>query len=264
MLFPLFGKVHQDDYEATTVLPPFFGWASRPSTGFSSFQFWPLIKLQSGGTAAPRRIERFLPFWLHYEDEQTEYSVFLFPFFWHREDDFNGMQRTGNYFVPLFFSTVTRRDDGRRGRNLRIWPFFSYEFEEERFERTRLLDLGLPKVLDPEDLARSFGFIYEFWIDRERFEPDPILVREKRAWLDLYHEASAGGHSRWSIPIIGGQWTEPDGTTHSSWLLGLLRWRSGEDGGIQSPAFPGPGWPDLHRLAAGGVPARDTGTEGDR
>jgi hypothetical protein len=250
MLFPFFGKVHQDDYEATTVLPPFFGWAERPSTEFSSWQFWPLIKFQSGGNAAPRKVERFLPFWLHYEDEQTEYSVWLFPFFWHREDHFNGMERTGNYFVPFFMSTKTQRDDGTTGRHFRLWPLFSYEFEEGNFEQTRFLDLGLPKVLNPNTLARSFGFIYEFWFERESFKPDPLVVKEKRAWLNLYHETEAAGHKRWSLPFIGGQWTEPNGTTHSSWLFGLLRWRSGDNGGMQSPAFPGPGWPDIHAVAA--------------
>jgi len=249
MLFPLFGKVKQDDYQATTVLPPFFGWASRPSTEFSSWQFWPLVKFQSGGTDAPRKIQRFLPFWLHYEDEKTEYSVLLFPFFWHRKDHFNDMERTGNYFVPFFMSTKTERGDGTSERHFRIWPFLSYEFEESKREQTRLLDFGLPGVLDPESLARSFGFFYEFWVQRDVQEPAPIVVKEKRAWFNLYHQAEAAGHSRWSVPILGGQWTEPDGTTHSSWLFGLLRWRSGNNGGMDSPAFPGPGWPDIHRVA---------------
>ena len=209
-----------------------------------------MIKFQSGGVDAPRKIQRFLPFWLHYEDEFTAYSVLLFPFFWHREDHANGMERNGNYFVPLYMSTTTKREDGTRARNFRLWPLLSYEFEEGQREQFRMLDFGLPKVLDPDTLARSFGFFYEFWVSRESLKPAPIVVKEKRAWLNLYHQAEAGGHRRWSIPIVGGQWTEPDGTTHSSWLLGLLRWRSGDNGGMESPAFPGPGWPDLHQLAA--------------
>lgn len=250
MLWPFYGKATQDDFSATTFLWPFFGWSDRPSTDYSAWSFWPFLKFESGGKQVDRNLQRILPFWLHYEDQYTEYSVFLWPFFWHRQDQFNGMERDGRYFVPFFFSTRTTRDDGTIERKLRIWPFFGYEMEAHKREVLRILDFGLPRVLNPELLARSFGFLYELWMDRAQREPDPIVVREKRAFLNLYHEAEAGGHERWSLPILGGKWTEPDGTVHSSWLFGLLRWRSGEDGGLEVPAFPGPGWPDLHRIAA--------------
>lgn len=249
MLWPFYGRTTQDDYDATVLLWPFFGWADRPSTGYSSWSFWPFLKFESGGVEEERELQKVFPFWMHYKNRQTEFSVFLWPFFWHRTDHFNGMEREGHYFVPLFMNTRTTRDDGTLERHLRIWPFLAYEYEANKRELLRVFDLGLPGFLDPENLSLMFGFLYEVWVDRAQQEPDPILVREKRAWLNLYHEAEAGGHTRWSLPAIGGRWTEPDGTVHSSWLFGLLRWRSGEGGGLEAPAFPGPGWPDLHRLA---------------
>ena len=248
MLFPLIGRVEQDDYRATTLLPPFFGRAERPSTGYSAWQFWPLVKFESGGRDEDRRLQRLLPFWLHYEDDKTSYTSVLFPFFWKRHDRFHQMERNAHYFVPFFLYSKTQRDDGRLEHNLRLWPIFSREWTSRGENRTRFLDLGLPRVLDPETLSRSFGFLYEFWKSQRRIDPGPVVVQERRAWLNLYHSTEGGGHSRWSVPFLGGQWTEPDGTRHSSWLFGLLRWRSGDNGGLQNPAFPGPGWPDLHRL----------------
>ncbi|MFK5954898.1 MAG: hypothetical protein QM477_00480 [Planctomycetota bacterium] len=249
MFFPFYGKTTQDDYAATTFLWPFFGWADRPSTDYSSWSFWPFLKFESGGKEADRKIQKVLPFWMHYENAQTEYSAFLWPFFWHTKSHFNKMKSEGYYFVPLFMHSKTLRDDGTEERNLRIWPFMSYEFEARKREVLRVLDLGIPRLLDPEGFYQMFGFLYTLWDNRDQIEADPIVVHEKRAWFNLYHEAEAAGHERWSIPVIGGKWTEPDGTTHSSWLFGLIRWRSGEGGGLESPAFPGPGWPDIHRIA---------------
>ena len=249
MLFPLYGKTTQDDYDATIFLWPFFGWAERPSTDYSSWSFWPFLKFESGGKEVDRKIQKVLPFWMHYENAQREYSVFLWPFFWHTKDTFNEMEREGHYFVPLFMHTKTTRDDGTVERHLRIWPFMSYEYEAKKREALRFFDLGLPGFLDPEGFYQMFGFLYALWNDRNQIEPDPITVHEKRAWFNLYHQAEAAGHERWSIPAVGGKWTEPDGTVHSSWLFGLIRWRSGDDGGLETPAFPGPGWPDIHRIA---------------
>ncbi len=248
MLFPLFGRSHQDDYVATTLLPPLIGWAKRPSTGYSSWGIWPLLKFESGGRESARKLQRILPFWIHFENEQTEYSVFLWPFFWHRQDHFNGMERDGRYFVPIFFHTKTKREDGTNEHHFRIWPFFSYEMEANKRTLLRILDFGIPRLLNPDNFARSFGFLYQIWLDRNQIRPQSITVHEKRAWFNLYHEAEAGGHKRWSVPVLGGKWTEPNGIVHSSWLFGLIRWRSGENGGFEAPAFPGPGWPDLHRF----------------
>ncbi|MHC4837917.1 MAG: hypothetical protein ACYTF3_06995 [Planctomycetota bacterium] len=261
MLWPFYGRTEQDDYVAQTILAPIFGWASRPSTDYSSWGIWPLIKFEEGGRQDDRKLSRVLPLWLRFENEQTEYTSVLWPFFWHRKDDFNGMTREGHYFVPLFMNVTAVREDGRRQRHLRIWPFTSYRLDQGRRELLRVLDLGIPVLLEPDNLSRSFGWIYEVWTAHARQAPEPIPVREKRAWFNLYHEVEAGGHERWSIPVVGGRWTEPDGTVHSSWLFGLIRHRSGPGGGMEVPAFPGPGWPDIHRLALEEAAVEETPAE---
>lgn len=249
LLFPFYGRNRQDDWQATTVLWPFFGWSERPSTGYRSFQFWPLVKFHNGADDAPQRIRRVLPFWLDYEDPQTRYTAWLWPLFWHREDDFNGMHREGWLALPFFQRWRTERDAGGTDTLLRIWPFYARALRADGEQLVRALEPGLPGVFDPETLSHLFGSLYEFWTVRAS-QPQP-RIHEERAFLNLYHAAESGGHRRWSVAGLGGRWTEPDGTGHWSLLFGLLRWRTGDDGGLEVPAFPGPGWPDLHRLPAG-------------
>ena len=73
-LWPLVGRNTQEDWNAWQFLWPFFGYASKPSTGYRSFQFWPFVKIHDGTDSAesPNRVRRFLPFYLHFEDGQTE------------------------------------------------------------------------------------------------------------------------------------------------------------------------------------------------
>ncbi len=249
LLVPLGGRIRQGDYTATTVLWPIFGLAERPSTGYRSFQAWPVLKFESGGREAPRRITRFLPFWTHYEDEDTEHTAFLWPVFWTRRDRFGGIERESFYAVPLYWRSETRRtlEDGSEVREYseHLWPFARSWRDSEGREDFALPAPGMEPLLDSRILSRNLGFAFELWAGSDE---GPGGVRERRAFLNLYHETESAGHRRWSVPILGGQWTEPDGTVHTSLLLGLLRWRSGPDGGLEEPAFPGPGWPDLHRL----------------
>ena len=249
MLFPFIGHTQQDDYNAYTIVPPIFGWANRPSTGYSSWQLWPLLKFENGGKREKHELQRILPFWTHFKNEQTEYSIFMWPFFWSRKDDYGRTKRESTQLVPLFLWANTYHPDGTVTTDVRIWPFAGYTKrsgpdDSDLEHKVRVLDLGMPGLFDSETMSKSFGAFYQLWLDRKAVVDDKP-IHEKRAFLNMYHSVESAGHSRWSIPVLGGQWTEPNGITHSSWLFGLIRWRSGDDGGFEAPAFPGPGWPNL-------------------
>lgn len=245
LVVPLAGRIRQDDYVATTVLWPIFGWAQRPSTGYRSWQVWPILKFEEGGRQSDRRLGRVFPFWLHYENQDTEYTSFLWPIFWKREDRFGGMQKRSFYAMPFYWASKTRRDRQADEASARLWPLARNWESQDGREDWASLAPGFDPILNSEALSRNLGFLFEIWAGRSDGLSGP---KERRFFLNLFHQSESGGHRRWSIPVLGGQWTEPDGTTHTSLLLGLLRFRSGPDGGLEPPAFPGPGWPDLHKL----------------
>jgi hypothetical protein len=183
----------------------------------------------------------------------------MWPFFWNRKDEYGNTKRESKQLVPIFLWAKTERYDPKTkattvATDVRLWPFAGYtkqvEIKEDEVEhvdlghKLRVLDLGMPGLFDSETMAKSVGAFYQLWLDRKAMVHDKP-IHEKRAFLNLYHSVESAGHSRWSIPVLGGQWTEPNGVTHSSWLFGLIRWRSGDNGGFETPAFPGPGWPDL-------------------
>lgn len=246
------GKVDQGDFAARSVLWPFFQWERQPSREYRSWTaLWPLLKFASQGGEEPRELQRVLPFWVHYRDAATEFASVLWPFFWWRRDGLtDGGQREAWYGLPLFFAQRSRWPDGSRASATRLWPLASARSDRDGSRVIRILDPGIPPVLDSEVASRNFGFLYEVWSRRDAPAPAPV-VRRERAWLGLYHAAEGGGHRRASFAGLGGRWTEPDGTVHTSLLFGLLRWRTAPGGGrsLEAPAFPGPGWPDLSRSA---------------
>jgi hypothetical protein len=242
------GRVDQGDFAARSVLWPFFQWERQPSRDFRSWTaFWPLLKFARQGGDEPRELQRVLPFWLHYEDRATEFASSPWPLCWWRRDQLqDGGEREAWYALPFFFAQRSAWDDGTASATTRFWPLASARRERGGSAQVRILDPGLPPVLDPEVASRNFGFLYEVW-SRRTAPPEAAVTRRDRGWLGLWHAAEGGGHRRSSLAGLGGRWTEPDGTAHTALLFGLLRWRRGPEGGFEfeAPAFPGPGWPEL-------------------
>lgn len=244
------GRVTQGDFEATSVLWPFFTWEKQPSRGHRSFTVWPLVRFTTT-EAEGKTVRRVLPFWISYEDPETEFTSVLWPIFWRRHDRLADGERDSWYGLPLWFASRSRFDDGGAAASTRFWPFASRVTERDGSGAVRILDPGVPKVLEPEVMSRNFGFLYEVWADR-RGEPAAPLARDRRAWLGLWRDLEGSGHRRRSLAGVFGRWNEPDGTVHTSLLFGLLRWRTGAGGErtMEAPAFPGPGWPDLSAFPA--------------
>jgi hypothetical protein len=258
-LFPIYGRMEQGDAVSTTFLWPFLGRSERPSTNYYSWSFWPLIKFEEGGVddsgnPDPRKIRHFLPFYVHFEDAQSQFTSWMFPIFWRRHDEFGNMERDSWYALPLWWKLNTKRYEDTDGDGLpdqtseetitRFWPFIGLKNTVEDDGARREHHVETPYF--GEQIARNLTRPLAFWQEHQSRADGPKV---ERAFLGLYYSIRSGGHHRWSVPLLGGQWTEPDGTRHHSYLLGLLRWQSGgENSGIHAPAFPGPGWPDLHRM----------------
>lgn len=247
LVVPLAGHITQDDYTSTTVLWPIFGWAERPSTGFTSWQVWPILKFTSEGARPDRVLKRIFPFYMHYEAEGIETRSYLWPLFWDRTITAQGKTTESFYAVPIWWASRSKSADGTVEDRWRAWPLVKSVSASDGTEWFRVFAPGIEPIINSYALSNNLGFVFEVWASQQDY---PLGPREERAFLNLYHEAQSTGHTRWSLPVLGGVWTEPDGTEHYSFLLGLFRFESGPDESWnwEDPAFPGPGWPDLHDL----------------
>ncbi len=243
MLWPLLGHIRQADFQSWSFAWPIVGWASRPSTHYQAWHVWPLLKLEDA-PEKQRSFRKFLPFYARFETPEAEYFAFAIPLFWNYKSQTGERTRVATYALPLWVSVYETHKDGREARTWQLWPLIRRIENLAGDSSLKILSPGLSPVIPPDALSRNLGPFFELWSERKVAALD---LEEKRSLGGLYHEAAAAGHRRWSLPLLGGRWTEPDGTVHVSLLAGLLRWKTDPQGNkrAEAPAFPGPGWPSL-------------------
>lgn len=256
-IFPLAGRKTRGSWQATTLLWPFFGYASDPRSGFVAFDApWPFIRYQRG----PDDIyhARVWPLWSHWRGDGIENWSWLWPIGHYREERFPTMERDSLFIVP-FWQSWERRDllSGRRDTWQKLFPLYQHEREGEG---TR----GSFPTLDPfwknKLIDRHFSWMWKLW-EWEQEGP----MRRERSFLGLWKRERDAGEDRKSITGLWSRRRYFEGRTRikeTSLLFGLFRWRvtEGEGFDMLPPAFPGPGWPaerhlpDEGRLPDGGIP----------
>ncbi|MBO45617.1 MAG: hypothetical protein CMJ96_01860 [Planctomycetes bacterium] len=243
MLWPLYGVIRQDDFEAHTFLWPFFAWASRPSTGYESWSLMPFLKFENS-PEKEKEFKKVWPFWMRTTSQIGQWTSWMWPLFWHHHSELGEVVSESFRFIPFWFQKKLRSKDKTLNEEWHFWPLARKSVRADGSEELRIPSPGMAPIVEPDQLARNLGPWLELWTDRKRQRED---WSHKRAWGNLYHEAQSEQHHRWSLPVLGGRWIEPDGTRHFSFLLGLLRWQkaSEEKAQLEPPAFPGPGWPKL-------------------
>lgn len=244
------GHVEQGAFQSWTLFWPLLGWSSNQATGYRSYEIWPLVKIVRGGTGKgePASLTRVWPLYSRYRSDEIEQTVLLWPFVWFRDDRHAGMERESFYLVPFLRAANTRREGVEGEESVhQFWPLWHRRVRPDGSVDSSFLSLDL--ALQSDAVSANLGFLYEVWATRQEGIDAP---RRDRMLLDLYSRASAADHTRWSLPVLGGCWTEPDGRHHWSLLAGLLRFGHGGDRGflLETPAFPGPGWPAIDGLEA--------------
>jgi len=241
-LWPFFGTVSQDDFKAHTVLWPFIAWAHRPSTEYSSWSILPFLRFEDAPQDG-RHFSMIWPLFLSFQNEKSTWRCFFWPLFWHRLAQSLDAQKETWSFLPFWQKTTTSFHNGQSHTMSHAWPLLRVQKASDGRRDVRFPSPGLSPILDPDALSNNLGPAFEIWTDRSGPEE---AWNEQRVIGNLYHAAQGDGHSRWSIPLLGGIWKEPNGTEHVSLLGGLIRWKSNEQGtSWELPAFPGPGWPAL-------------------
>lgn len=247
MFWPFFGRTTRGTFTSSTVLWPFFGVASDPSTGFYSVDApWPLIeRLESPRDDVSRT--RFWPFYSHYHGDGLDSTWYLWPIFNVAHEEYEKSVKNSVYVIPFWQSWKRTDEDAGVFRYEKLWPVYQREGREES-ERHFAFPALNPLWRTPE-IDEMYAWIWELWTRDQNHD----MVRE-RSWLGLWRREKDALEDRRSFSFLWSRRAyKQDGADvrETSLLFGLLRWRSAELSGFEflSPAFPGPGWP-LERVPA--------------
>ncbi len=241
--WPFFGQIKRDDYTANTMLWPLISWAARPSTNYTAWSLWPFLRFEDAPEDG-RSFGKIWPFWINFENRNSEWTSLLWPIIWHRRSELGGETREGFWFAPFWRRQLVHQNQVKVAEDWQLWPLLHSKHERDGSYDLSFPAPALPPLFDPDAMARNWGPFYQLWAEHGGADQS---WQDQRLIGNLYHAAKSEGHSRWSLPILGGRWQEPDGTKHWSLLAGLIRWSSGPSGkGIETPAFPGPGWPSIN------------------
>lgn len=249
-LFPLYGEVSQGTYTSRSVLWPFFGYASDPTTGFWAYDGpWPLVRIHRPGSDRFKALPdkqggtqrtRLWPFWSEFEGDGMTSHWYLWPLINERHEEYFDGERNAFTFVPFWSQWKKRTLDGGTKSYRKLWPLYQYARQDE--VRQYMFPAFSPFWYWP-DLDEHYAWIYALYTT----EVGPDIRKEHALW-GLWRREHDEDEER---SYLSGIWSRRDYTrgghdvSEQSWLFGLLRWRNDEKEGFSllRPAFPGPGWP---------------------
>ncbi len=253
-VFPLYQERHQASLHSISVLWPFFGYAWDEKSGFWAWDGpWPLVRFMEPGSSNSATRWRMWPFYSYYEGDGLTSRYYLWPFICFRREQYRDSYRNSAYVIPFWQSSDRLHQEEGHSTYRKLWPAYRSESKEgwSFFAFPALNPLWRTLVID-----EHWAWIWELYTREERDD----ALRE-RSWLGLWrHEhdrdedrvALSGLWGRRRYSLAGKRVTE------SSWLFGLLRFRSTEGEGMDwlRPAMPGPGWP-LERVPNSILPAEE-------
>lgn len=249
-IFPLYGDVKQGSMHSSTVLWPFFGYASDPATGFWSYDGpWPFIRIRHPGEnyshLSPNKqgsIERmrFWPFWSRYKGDGLTSYWYLWPLINTRHEVYYDGVRDAFTVVPFWQEWKKRTFDGQTHSYRKFFPFFQYERKDDT---KSYMFPALSPFWHLPDLDDHYAWIWTLY----ETTVGPDIRREKALWGIWRREHDTDEERSY----LSGVWSRRDYSreghevSEQSLLFGLLRWRNDDVDGFSllSPAFPGPGWP---------------------
>ncbi len=252
---PLIGRMRRGSYSATTVLWPFFGWASDSESGFRAWDGpWPLVRLQRpGANPEVANRTRFWPFWSHFENRQLSSTYWAWPFVNLRSERYDDGSREATVVIPFWQDWDRVDTEGTTLRSFRkLWPLFYAHTAagKRRWAFPALNPLWPTPILDDH-----YAWLWELFAIESSAPEAPGAVatrwRSERSWGGLWRRERDAHEDR---AYLSGLWSrrrardDAGPLTETSLLFGLLRWRSrpGDRFDPMRPAFPGPGWP-AHR-----------------
>jgi hypothetical protein len=243
LFLPLYGRTRIGTYRSTSVLWPFFGYATDPRANFWALDApWPFVRVQSGGQqpeAEERR--RAWPIYSHFKSDKLHADSWLWPLIHRREETYAESRRRSFYVVP-FWQSWDREDriTGMRSSWRKLWPLYQ---RQEQDGRVGYAFPDLNPFWRSDMIQFHYGWIWELY----RGEYGPYGERD-RLWGGLWRRELTPREARSSLSALYAtrKYSDERGAVaERSLLFGLLRWRYSERDGLDLlwPAIPGPGWP---------------------
>ena len=177
-LFPLYGRGHftasnQKTYtRQATFLWPFFSWRLT-ETSRSINAPWPLFQWRTGTEDAHSYRHYFWPVYGHRQEEKHDYRFWLWPFFQRERERQNDLEMKSFFFLPFYWDSTDRWDDGREERLVRVWPLASRRLAADGTREWRVLDLWPQRHAEPvERNLAPFWTLYFYRANAQSFRHD--------------------------------------------------------------------------------------------
>ncbi len=182
------------------------------------------------------------PLYSTYHGDGLDSTWVLWPIVNLRHEEYEHSTKDAFHVLPFWQSWISHDDDAGMKSWCRLWPLYQIDQPEE--QHTRVAFPALNPLWRTPEIEDMYAWIWELY----SHEGDKDLRRE-RSWLGLYRREKDADEDRRSLAFL---WARRDWhdsadrrVSDYSLLLGLIRWRTREDGMLRGlpPAVPGPGWP---------------------
>lgn len=206
MVFPFYISKESKRFESKTYLWPFFSHARDRFTGFEQWDLpFPFYQSLKGEDL---KGYRFFPFYGYkVKGKELRRIFYLYPLYQLEEDWIGDSQERTHRILLLIRIRSNETDHGlRKGRSLRIWPFFDYEEDEEGhlffsfFYLFPFKDEGFERNLFP--LFRIF-----------RWERDRLKGSSANFLWGFYRRTKKGDKESWEISHLLGMEKEAEKKT---------------------------------------------------
>jgi len=200
MVFPFYISKESRHFESKTYLWPFFSYARDRFTGFEQLDLpFPFYQSLKGEDLKGFRIFPFYGYKV--KGNESRRIFYLYPLYQLEEDGIGDSQERTHRILLLIRIRSHETDRGlKKGRSLRIWPFFDYEedekghlffsffylfpFKDEGFERNLFPLFRIFRWEKDRTKGSSTNFLWGFYRrtkkeDRESWEIAHLLGVEK-------------------------------------------------------------------------------------
>jgi hypothetical protein len=221
MIFPFYLSKESKRFESKIYLWPFFSHARDRLTGFEQWDLpFPFFQSLKGENIEGMRI---FPIYGYKVKEGEMRRVFiLYPLYQLEEDQIGNVQEKTTRILLLSRIRSSQADQGeKRGRSIRVWPFFDYEREETGHTTFSFFYLFPFK---DDGFERNLFPIFRIF----RWEKDPEGGRSTNFLWGFYKRKKNGEMDSWEVAHLVGV-KKGRGWKRISFLKGLFRYeRDGE------------------------------------
>jgi hypothetical protein len=207
-LWPLFGWTTGETHWSWSALWPFFRYTRDGDLVTKWDGPWPFVHYYRNDRPGKRIDQWWL--WPLISVTKTldwDSTVLLWPLIWLREfRDVDSVQND-HYFLPLWWDSTTRWEDGRATGYWRAFPLIDHRWTSEGNRETRVLDPVPFEHRAHDGYEENYGFLWTLYKSQHTAASDRI---DLTAHLFTHRSDERGSKS--SMPFLWSRETNADGS----------------------------------------------------